>query len=305
MPPLAKFAASPFGIVERFAEPDGVALLPVTVRKVEAALNASAISPGQVSAVQPRTDADIIAWFLKVGRYDGFFASRKLAAQDVKGPLPKVLDADQKDYVQSRMVSLLAGQGGVRKLDMPQPAGNDPRPFEVVGIPLTPGFHVVEIASPLLGATLLDARHGSPRTMYVRTTALVTNLGVHFKLGRENALAWVTTLDKGQPVPGARVRVSDCRGKELATGLTDARGVVNLQGLSPDAPTCVNGEDSYRSAYFVSARPPRIPAVAPTGSKTWPSPSATGPTRHRALALPQRADQPAGHQPRRARPHGV
>ncbi len=254
MPPLAKFAASPFGIVERFAEPDGVALLPVTVRKVEAALNASAISPGQVSAVQPRTDADIIAWFLKVGRYDGFFASRKLAAQDVKGPLPKVLDPDQKEYVQSRMVSLLAGQAGVRKLDMPTPVGNDPRPFEVVGIPLTPGFHVVEIASPLLGATLLDTRHGSPRTMYVRTTALVTNLGVHFKLGRENALAWVTTLDKGQPVPGARVRVSDCRGKELATGLTDARGVANLQGLSPDAPTCANGDDGYRSAYFVSAR---------------------------------------------------
>ena len=254
MPPLAIFAASPFGIVERFAEPDGVALLPVTVRKVESALNASAVSPGQVSAVQPRTDAEIIAWFLKVARYDGFFASRKLAAQDVKGPLPAVLEPDQKDYVQSRMVSLLAGQGGVRKLDMPKPASSDPRPFEVVGIPLTPGFHVVEIASPLLGAALLDTRHGSPRTMYVRTTALVTNLGVHFKLGRENALAWVTTLDKGQPVPGARVRVSDCRGKELATGLTDARGVVNLQGLSPDAPTCANGDDSYRSAYFVSAR---------------------------------------------------
>ncbi|MEG2631711.1 MAG: hypothetical protein RSB42_12635, partial [Comamonas sp.] len=39
MPPLVKFAASPFGIVERFAEgPQGPALLPVTVRKVEAAL---------------------------------------------------------------------------------------------------------------------------------------------------------------------------------------------------------------------------------------------------------------------------
>ena len=254
MPPLAKFAASPFGIVERFAEPDGVALLPVTVRKVEAALNATAITPGQVSALQPRTDADIIAWFLKVGRYDGFFASRQEAAKDVKGPLPKVLDPDQKEYVQSRMVSLLAGQAGVRTLSMPKAVGSDPRPFEVVGIPLTPGFHVVEIASPLLGATLLDTRHGSPRTMYVRTTALVTNLGVHFKLGRENAVAWVTTLDKGQPVPGARVRVSDCRGKEVATGLTDARGVANLQGLSPQAPTCKTGDDDYRSAYFVSAR---------------------------------------------------
>ncbi len=62
----------------------------------------------------------------------------------------------------------------------------------------------------MLGASLLDARHGAARTMYVRTSALVTNLGVHFKLGRENALAWVTTLDKGQSGgrrPRARVRL--------------------------------------------------------------------------------------------------
>jgi hypothetical protein len=39
MPPLAKFAAAPFGVVERFAEgPHGPALLPVTLRNVEAAL---------------------------------------------------------------------------------------------------------------------------------------------------------------------------------------------------------------------------------------------------------------------------
>ena len=38
MPPLAKFAAAPFGIVERFAEPEPAtpALLPVTLRNVEA-----------------------------------------------------------------------------------------------------------------------------------------------------------------------------------------------------------------------------------------------------------------------------
>ena len=34
------------------------------------------------------------------------------------------------------------------------------------------------------------------------TAALVTNLAVHFKLGRENALAWVTSLDKGKVVEG-------------------------------------------------------------------------------------------------------
>jgi uncharacterized protein YfaS (alpha-2-macroglobulin family) len=152
------------------------------------------------------------------------------------------------------MVSLLAGQPGVRALELPRAVSGVPRPFEVVGIPLAAGFHVVEIASPLLGQALLDARHGGQRTMYVRTTALVTNLAVHFKLGRENALAWVTTLDKGAPVAGATVRVSSCDGKELATATTDAQGIAYFQGLNPEPPQCARMEDDYRRAYFVSAR---------------------------------------------------
>ena len=264
MPPLAKFAAAPFGIVERFAEgprsDNPPALLPVTLRNVEAALRVQglqpgAAAPGKVSTLKPRTDADIIAWFKKVQRYDSYVVSRKQARQDVSGPLPKVLD-DDKDYVQSRMVSLLSGKGGVKTLDLPKPASNDPRPFEVVGIPLSPGFHVVEIASQKLGASLLDERHGDARTMYVRTSALVTNLGVHFKLGRENAVAWVTTLDKGQPVQGATVRVSDCKGNELANALTDAQGVARIDGLSSDPARCSDGGDygDGGNAYFVSAR---------------------------------------------------
>src|SRR6185369_6269518 len=117
-----------------------------------------------------------------------------------------------------------------------------------------PGFHVLEIASQALGESLLDERHGKPRTMYVRTSALVTNLGVHFKLGRENSLAWVTTLDKGQVVAGAGVRVSDCRGNEVTTGITDTQGVVEFKGLNPEPPRCSDGDEDYRAAYFVSAR---------------------------------------------------
>jgi alpha-2-macroglobulin len=266
MPPLAKFAAAPFGVVERFAEGPAAdkppALLPVTLRNVEAALRVQGLQPGaatapagKVSTLKARTDADIIAWFKKVQRYDSYVVNRKQARQDVTGPLPQVLDND-KDYVQSRMVSLLAGKTGVKTLDLPKPASTDPRPFEVVGIPLAPGFHVVEIASQKLGTSLLDERHGDARTMYVRTSALVTNLGVHFKLGRENALAWVTSLDKGQPVQGATVRVSDCRGNELANAITDAQGVARIEGISPDPSRCSDGGDYGEggNAYFVSAR---------------------------------------------------
>ncbi|HSV54988.1 MAG TPA: MG2 domain-containing protein, partial [Burkholderiaceae bacterium] len=268
MPPLAKFAAAPFGIVERFGEPDaqagGRALLPVTLRNVEPALKAQGFAPGKVSEMQPKTDAEIIAWFQKVQRFDSFNVSRKEAAAAVKGPLPKALDSDGKEWVQSRMVSLLAGQSGVKTLDLPQAVGNDPRPFEVVGIPLSPGFHVVEIASQKLGDALLDERHGAGRTMFVRTSALVTNLGVHFKLGRENAMAWVTTLDKGQPVAQATVRVSDCRGRELASGTTNAQGLVEIKGLSPEPPQC-NEDGESRQAYFVSARAKSMAGTAADG----------------------------------------
>ncbi|MBI2770044.1 MAG: alpha-2-macroglobulin [Burkholderiales bacterium] len=254
MPPLAKFAAAPFGIVERFAEPEGGAMLPVTLRNVEPQLRASTFTPGKVSELQPKTDADIIAWQRKVARYDQYQVPRKMAAADVKGPLPRVLDND-KEWVQSRMVSLLGGQANVKTLDLPRPVNNDPRPFEVVGIPLSPGFHVLEITSQMLGTSLLDARHGGTRTMVVRTSALVTNLGVHFKLGRENALAWVTTLDKGVPVANAAIRVSDCRGKEVAVATTNAQGIAELSGIAPEAPRCSGGgEEEYRQAYFVSAR---------------------------------------------------
>ncbi len=262
MPPLAKFAVAPFGVVERFAEPDGPPMMPVTLRNVEAALpirglNTSEAPAGQVSELQPRSDAEIIGWYRLVQRYDRFQVDRKQAAKDVKGPLPKVVDPDNKDWVQSRMVSLLVGQAGVKTLNLPVPASADPRPFEVVGIPLTPGFHVLEISSKRLGQSLLDDKHGPDRTMVVRTSTLVTNLGVHFKLGRENALAWVTTLDKGQPVAGAVVQVSDCRGKPLVNARTNAQGIAELPGLSPEPPNCGGGddEDGYGGgAYFVSAR---------------------------------------------------
>ncbi len=254
MPPLAKFAASPFGVIERLAEPDTPAMMPVTVRRVEPQLMVQALTPGKVSDLNPKTDAEIIAWYRKVRRYDSYTVSRDTARRDVKGALPPVIDRNERTHVQTRMVSLLGGQPGVKALDMPKAESGDPRPFEVIGIPLTPGFHVLEIASQKLGEALLDERYNAGRTMYVRTTALATNLAVHFKLGRENSMAWVTTLDKGKVVAGAEVRVSSCDGKAVATGTTDASGIVMLNGVSPDAPSC-NGPNEYEtSAWFVSAR---------------------------------------------------
>ncbi len=253
MPPLAKFAASPFGVIERLAEPDGKTLMPVTVRKVESALAVQGLSVGQVSEMALQTDADIIRWTGLLQRFDHSDVERKVAKAESRTPVPPPLGDDDKHWVQTRTLSLLKGLAPARQLSLPKAEAGDPRPFEVIGIPLSPGFHVLEIASPKLGAALLDPKIGAKRTMYVRTSALVTNLGVHFKRGRDNAVAWVTTLDKGQPVAGARVQISTCQGKALASATTDAQGVARFDQTLPAAPQCGDMNDG-NAAYFVSAR---------------------------------------------------
>ena len=217
-PPIAKFAAAPFGVIEL----NGEAMLPVTLRHVQGDMRPGS-SSGQVRLKRLTSDADILAWFTKLKQAD---------------------DAAWN----SREVSLLAQEREVKRLDLPQLQGGDPRPFEVVGIPLPePGYHVVEIESRRLGESLLESKG----PMFVRTGVLVTNLGVHFKLGRENALVWVTTLDRGKPVEGADVAINDCNGKTLWTGKTDAQGLARAPriGEAPDKCLADGGN-------FVTARKP-------------------------------------------------
>jgi uncharacterized protein YfaS (alpha-2-macroglobulin family) len=261
MPPLAKFAAAPFGVIERLAEPDGQALLPVTLRRVEADLPLQGLAVGAVSTLALKTDANIVRWLGRLQQFERWEIPRELARTVARRPLPKVTGDNDKHWVATRMVSLLQGLAGARQLSLPPATTGEPRPFEVVGIPLAPGFHVLEIASPMLGQALLDPAHGASRNMYVRTSALVTNLGVHFKRGRDNALVWVTTLDKGRPVAGATVQVSDCAGQALASATTDKDGLARFEPALPEARACDDiGEGS--GSYFVSARATGADGVA-------------------------------------------
>jgi len=85
----------------------------------------------------------------------------------------------------SREKSIFSDGKGVIDFKVPKLMG--PRTFEVIGIPFKkPGFYIVELESTILGKSLL----GSPKPMYVPTAALVTNLSVHFKWGRESSLVW-------------------------------------------------------------------------------------------------------------------
>jgi alpha-2-macroglobulin len=221
-PPLAKFSAR-FGILET-ASP----VLPVTVRHLEA--DAALRTQGVTSALAARhtkvTGADpkaLLAWLHAVGRSAD---DRSVFAMDG-------LDARPAD------VALPKAQ-----------AGDD---AEVVGIPLAgAGLHVVEIESRVLGDVILDP----PGPLFVASAALVTNLAVHFKWGNEASLVWVTSLDRGEPVPGARVRVVSCTGAVLADATTDAQGLAPVAGLPTGdaAPSCnENGYSDYSMGLLVLA----------------------------------------------------
>ncbi len=300
-PPLAKFAASPFGILELDADP----VLPLTVRHVEAALDVKGVTvetgmaAGATASDAPapqgtvRTvrvggdsgsagDAAIIAWQRRVKRYhESSMARDRIDPADLPQGIAKArvdnarervgrnkrnerqqarADAREDNDIATRELSLLKRNANAKAIVLPAVKSGDPRPFEVIGIPLPePGFHVVEIESRRLGAALL----GKPAPMYVRTTALVTNLAVHAKFGRVNAGVWVTTLERAKPVAGAAVQISDCNGKPLWNGVTDARGFAFVARAfpEPDYQSCRgdrggDDEESGEIGYFVSARKP-------------------------------------------------
>jgi uncharacterized protein YfaS (alpha-2-macroglobulin family) len=222
-PPLVKFPAR-FGIIEA----KGDKLLPVTVRNVEAGVAAAkvdgaALRVNEGTASPEQQDQRVIGWLKRMGSSYSW-QPQELYAQNMVTPL---LDAHA---------------GKVERFTMPKPGGA--KAFEVIGIPLRkPGFYVVELASPKLGAVLASAKSRS--TAYVSSAALVTNMVAHFKYGAESSLVWVTSLDKGKPVPQAQVAVRDYKGNLVWQGMTDSGGLAHIRQE-------LRQKNEHR--YFISAR---------------------------------------------------
>jgi alpha-2-macroglobulin len=213
-PPLVKFAA-PFGIIEA----NGDRLLPVTVRNVEARLGGRMHTDGTAMRLDAGRTADVLAWMRKVAGPHGGLQPRQPDEEQLKVSIFKGTKPD-----------------ALQRFTLPKPHGR--RAFEVIGIPLRqPGFYAIELASPRLGAAL----NGKRRTAYVRSAALVTNMAAHFKLGAQSSLVWVTSLDKGQPVAGARVEVRDCAARLLWSGTSDAAGIARIRQALPHA-RCKDGD---------------------------------------------------------------
>lgn len=259
-PPLAKFAAAPFGIIEL----DDAPAMPLTLRRVERELRVRSSGPpgeapgsadgrGGVRDLRVQDDAQIIEWYSRVLRLHESQLDED-EARSATGQPPRTgkraprRAGEAAPFIESRTLSLLNREPAARLLKLPEPAGGGDWPFEVVGVPLAePGFHVLEVESRKLGQALLER----DANFYVRTAALVTNLAVHYKRSAENALVWVTSLDRGKPVAGADVRISDCRGKPLWRGTTDASGIARVPGpLAAPADDC----GASRPGHFVSAR---------------------------------------------------
>src|SRR5262249_5074049 len=93
-----------------------------------------------------------------------------------------------------------------------------------------------------------------------RFLAQVTPFAVHAKLGHYNTLVWVTTLARGLPVAGARVRVyqdaddlSDSFAA-LAEGETDASGLALLAGRESLDPGLADAGDHRSPARRLAVR---------------------------------------------------
>lgn len=255
-PPLLKFAAAPFAIVERFAhaeqygsEENAPPALALNVRRVEPNLVSREllVSAGQIQNLVSQDDLQVLQWYSRLQRAD-VDTIQQSQLKDLMAVREYDYDSESP-YIDLRSVSLLDAYGQpTKQLLLPGLDTTTAQEFEVIGVPLKePGFHVLEIASERLGSALLE----EPAPMYVRSSALVTNLGVHIKQGLDDVLVWVTSLDDAQPIADAQVRVMTCNGSELAQGKTDAQGLLHLMmSHAPDS-YC---SDTGLSGLYVTAR---------------------------------------------------
>ncbi len=194
--PLIKFSGA-FGLLELNAEP----ILPVSLRNIEKQVPSvqKSIDGKALSLTTASSAKEVIRWYHEVN--------------------------EKSDNYERRGSPLLGAKDG-QKISIPKPLGE--RDFELLGIPLKkPGFYVVELESPKLGQFLLAGG-----TMYVASAALVTNLSVHFKKGRESSLVWVTALDTGRPVKSAEVAIYTNNGESLIQGKTDVDGIFKTSALN-------------------------------------------------------------------------
>ncbi|MFL5606333.1 MAG: alpha-2-macroglobulin family protein [Gemmatimonadaceae bacterium] len=89
--------------------------------------------------------------------------------------------------------------------------------------PGTPSLFAVRMSGVTLGSA--EVSQGPP------TLVQVTDLAVHAKIGVTEGVVWITGVSDGKPRPGAAVELHDAVGRRIATGTTDAQGIVRFTSI--------------------------------------------------------------------------
>lgn len=191
-PSLLKFAAN-FGVIEAGPE----AAVALTLRRVEKSIQ-----------------TNFAGW------------TGKVESVNFKDILSVLNEVQKNPYGEQRFP--VFKNISLQKIQVQKPAKSSET--EVVGIPLKKtGFYLIEMASPLLGESLLNRK----APFYVRSASLVTNMALHLKFSAQETWVWVTNLKNTQVVPGATVRIYDANGTEIARTTTDNRGLAFVQFKKP------------------------------------------------------------------------
>jgi alpha-2-macroglobulin len=206
-PPLIKLPGA-FGIVDHIKEP----VLPITIRNTENPL----LIRMNKAHFKKMTGGEILKWLKLINerQYQGY-------EKDLRSTSIFEKNTPLKEYkLQSKL----------SKKDL-----------ETIGLPLeNRGLHLIEAESPKVGASLL----ANGEVFYISSMALVTDLGLHLKMGEKNALVWVTSLQSGRSVAGAQVKLFQCDGKLVHEGISGKDGIVFFKSLAPTIDKCEtkNGE---------------------------------------------------------------
>ncbi|MBF0299691.1 MAG: hypothetical protein HQK51_13275 [Oligoflexia bacterium] len=238
--PLVKFSAA-FGMLEAKAYGENAPLLPVTLRSVEKELLSQKIKIPEISAevvnisgggeLGKALSQKIIFWLRATYHKEHNYQMHEW--QETQKYM-KV-----SEYRATPLLENIDKQTTVQKFTVPQETKSG---YEVIGIPLKEiGFYVVELNSKLLGNALLsEDLVGVNKSMYVATSALVTNLAVHLKKSEEgkSSLVWVTSLNDGKSVAGAKITIRDCDGDLLLSGVTASDGTFKIAKYPENKKEC-------------------------------------------------------------------
>lgn len=258
-PPLLKFAST-FGILERFPE----AILPVTIRNLEAEnpvrLYQVKTSPDTQDKIKEQFDKlkdkgkDLLNWATGKDEKQDPNSSKQFTGREMILDSTQIAEIVQYlktiEHLEHRYSIFDSSKNSAPTNEIKLQSKNGSRRFEVVGIPLKKtGFHVIEMKSDILGNALL----ANNQPFYVRTAALVTNLSLHFKWGKESSLAWVTKLNDAKPVPNADIQIFNCKNEKIFVGKTGPSGTLLIKGIPnrKNVPYC--SWRAYENGLFLTA----------------------------------------------------